>query len=189
MAASLCTWQHFCLYSSMLVYLAAHLCIWQHRCVYGKISGYMAAYVCICQLCVSGNIFVCMAAYLCIWQQICVYGGTSVCVAACIWQHICVSGSISVYVPAYQCSWHHICVYGSISLYMATKTRSQVPGILGTAEPVLILVLCIFVFFFGSVFDIQNACPRTVTQPFVTVHGHAFWGPKTDRVLKPVFFW
>ena len=79
-------------------------------------------------------------------------------------------------MAAYLCIWQQTQEVGSL-------------GFLGTAEPVLILFLWIFVFFFGSVFDIQNACPRTVTQPFVTVHGHAFWGPKTDRVLKPVFFW
>lgn len=51
------------------------------------------------------------------------------------------------------------------------------------------LVLCTFGLCFGHAFGIQNACPRTVTQPFVTVHGHAFWGPEADRVLKWVFLY
>ena len=68
------------------------------------------------------------------------------------------------------------------------ETSSQVTCLLETPERVLILVLWNLGFFSGSVFGIQNACPRTVTQPFVTVHGHAFWGPEADRVLKWFFF-
>jgi len=67
-------------------------------------------------------------------------------------------------------------------------TISQVTCLLETPETGSDFGFMYFCVFLRYAFGIQNACPRTVTQPFVTVHGHAFWGPKADRVLKWVFF-